>query len=67
LLPDLVSGELLPERRDHIERHVGRCPACLAYLESYRILVDVSRRLPPTPLPPRLEQRLRIILNENGK
>jgi hypothetical protein len=64
LLIEFDSDELPPEKRDLIEQHLGRCSPCLAYVESYRILVEVTRRLPPAPLPPQLEQRLRTILRE---
>jgi anti-sigma factor RsiW len=67
LLADLVSDQLPAERRDHVELHLSQCPSCLAYLESYRTLVAVSRRLPVAPLPARLEQRLRKLLRENCK
>ncbi len=67
LLLEFVSDQLPPERRDPIEQHLGRCSPCLAYFESYRILVEVTRRLPAAPLPPRLEQRLQTILRESGK
>jgi anti-sigma factor RsiW len=67
LLMEFVSGQLPPKRRDPVEQHLSRCSLCLAYLESYRTLVEVSRCLPPAPLPERLEQRLQTILRENGQ
>jgi anti-sigma factor RsiW len=67
LLMDLVAGQLPPERRDLAERHLSHCPPCLAYLESYRTLVAVSRRLPAASLPARLERRLQTLLRENCK
>jgi hypothetical protein len=67
LLMDFVSDQLPPEWRDPIEQHLGQCSMCLAYVESYRILLEVTRRLPTAPLPPRLEQRLQMILRESGK
>jgi anti-sigma factor RsiW len=67
LLIDFLSDQLPPERRDPIEQHLGRCAPCLAYLESYRSLVEVTRHLPVAAIPPRLEQRLQTILRESGK
>jgi anti-sigma factor RsiW len=67
LLMDFVSDQLSPERHRSIEQHLDRCSQCLAYVESYRILLAVSRRLPAAPLPPQLEQRLQTILRESGK
>ena len=67
LLADIASGQLPPERCEPVERHLGHCLACVAYLESYRTLVAVTRRLPAVPLPERLEQRLQVILRENSQ
>ncbi len=67
LLMDFVSDQLPPERHHSIEQHLGRCSRCFAYVESYRILVEVTRRLPVTPLPSRVEQRLQTILRDRGK
>jgi hypothetical protein len=67
LLMDFLSDQLPPEQRDPIEQHLSWCSLCLAYVDSYRILVEVTRQLPDAPLPPRLEQRLQMILRESGK
>jgi predicted anti-sigma-YlaC factor YlaD len=67
LLMDLDSDQLSAEWREAIEQHLGRCSQCLAYVESYRTLVEMIRRMQATPLPARLEQRLQTILRENGK
>ena len=66
LLMDFNSGQLSTEWRESIQQHLGRCSQCVAYVESYRTLVEIARRMPATPLPPRLEQRLQTILRENG-
>ena len=67
LLMDFDSDQLSAEWREPIEQHLRCCSQCSAYVESYRILVDITRRMPATPLPPRLEQRLQTIRRENGK
>jgi anti-sigma factor RsiW len=64
LLIDFVSGELPPEHRAHIERHLKGCPPCVAYVETYQITIQLTRRLPCAPLPPELEKRLRAVLEE---
>lgn len=66
LLLDFVSGQMPQEQRDLIERHLGRCPPCVAYLESYRTVVAVTRRLPAASLPAHLEQRLQALLREHS-
>jgi anti-sigma factor RsiW len=59
LLYDFVSGELAPERRQEIERHLRDCPPCLAYCETYRITIRVANRLPCPPPPHEVMARLR--------
>jgi anti-sigma factor RsiW len=61
-LLDFVSGELPPDGRGHVEDHLGRCPSCRAYHDSYFLTVRLARRLPDRPLPPRLAERLRVLL-----
>ena len=56
-LGDYVSNELSPQRRDHVEEHLDHCPACAAYVQSYTVLIQLTRALPPAPLPPTLVQR----------
>jgi anti-sigma factor RsiW len=62
VLIDFVSGELDPELRTQIEQHLGICPPCIAYLETYRLTIQLTRQLPPVPMPPECEQRLRAAL-----
>jgi anti-sigma factor RsiW len=62
LLDDLVSGALAPERRAHVDDHLGECPSCVAYVESYRLTIHLTRQLSPSPLPDALHQRLQTLL-----
>jgi anti-sigma factor RsiW len=65
LLLDFVSGELDEERRKHVELHLQKCPPCVAYLETYQITIQITRQLPPAPLPQEFVERLRAVLEEN--
>ena len=38
-----VSGELPPERAHEFDRHLSVCPSCVAYLDSYRKTIALSR------------------------
>jgi len=58
LLHDLVADELAVEHRGRAEFHLGQCPACGALVHSYRIVVEVARRLPRPAPPPALLARL---------
>jgi len=65
LLLDFIAGELLPECRNAAEQHLKDCPQCLAYLEGYHRIVQLSRHLPAEPMPPHLVRRLQTMLQEN--
>ena len=62
LLIDFVSGECCPELRAEIEQHLKRCPPCVIYVETYRLTITMTRKLPPVPMPPQLADRLRQVL-----
>jgi anti-sigma factor RsiW len=64
LLIDFVSDELPPERKQHLEHHLQKCPPCLAYLETYRATIRMTRQLPCVPVPPELLERMRKALEE---
>lgn len=42
-LIDYDSGELDGDVRAEFERHLGTCPPCLAYLDTYRRTVQLGR------------------------
>jgi anti-sigma factor RsiW len=64
LLIEFIADELPGDRKQHVEQHLGRCPPCLAYLETYRAVIRLTRRLPCHPPPPELMQRLRVALKD---
>jgi anti-sigma factor RsiW len=57
LLGDYVSDDLPSERRDHVDKHMTHCSHCAAYFQSYVTVIQLTRRLPPAPLPQGLAQR----------
>lgn len=62
LLIDFVSGECAEETRIHIEEHLHRCPPCVIYVETYRLTIQMTRKLPPVEMPPQLVERLRRVV-----
>ena len=65
-LIDFVSDELVPEQRELIEQHLRGCPPCSAYLESYRFIMQLPKRVLRTAtLPPCLHEHLQIALREH--
>lgn len=56
-----LDGELSAEVRRVFEAHVGECPPCLAYLDSYRETVRLGRSLcdePEGPVPEEVPEGL---------
>ena len=65
LLIDFLDGELPEDRRRHIEQHLEFCPPCLTYLKTYKVTIQLTRRLPDVPPPPELLERLKAALGEH--
>ncbi len=62
LLGDYVDGALPLEIRGQIDAHLGVCPRCVAYVESYlhtiRAFRDATRKDPPPEFEKALRDRL---------
>jgi anti-sigma factor RsiW len=67
LLCDYIADELPPELRQHIHQHLQKCPPCVAYVDSYRATIQLTRKLPCKPPPPELMQRLQAALEAHLK
>ncbi len=67
LLFDFDSGQLPADRRGHVEEHLRLCPSCVAYLEGYRLTIQMTRQLPRPPLPAGLLRQLRALLEEGRR
>jgi anti-sigma factor RsiW len=69
LLIDFVSGDLPPDRHLRLEQHLKLCPPCLAYLQTYRLTIQLTHQLPrhgppPQPVAERLYASLRGTPNQ---
>jgi anti-sigma factor RsiW len=64
LLIDFVTGELPDDHRALVEKHMEMCPPCVAFVESYRLTIQLTRRLPPAKMPQSLHDRLVACLRE---
>ena len=53
-LIDYVSGELPPDERAALDRHLAACSACRDYLDSYRTTIAIGKRA----LMPRTEEQI---------
>ena len=67
LLVDYLEGRLPEDVRGDLERHLAGCPACEAYVASYRSTVDLLHSLSEQDLPPELTLRLRAFLDKRGR
>jgi hypothetical protein len=65
LLIDYLEGELEPALKQHIATHLSICPPCEAFVSTYRITIQLTRRLPAAPLPPDLCTRLQEALQRH--
>jgi anti-sigma factor RsiW len=62
LVFDFVAGDLPDDRRELLEAHLEACPPCTVHVQTYRVTITLSRKLPCRALPPEVEQRLRDVL-----
>jgi len=44
-----LEGELTPTQRHEFERHLGVCPSCVNYVNSYKATVKIGRAAMQTP------------------
>lgn len=71
-LMDYLDGALPPEQQREFERHLAICPACVAYLESYRRTTGLAVQALTDPagpaiLPPLPEGLVRAVLAAAAK
>lgn len=64
VLLEFESGELPREHRARALQHMDDCPSCVAFVESYRLTIQISRRLPRPILPEQLQHSLQAMLIE---
>lgn len=58
LLMDYLDGELAAPRAAALEVHLNGCSPCLAFLNTYRSTIQVSRDLTAEEIPAELTERL---------
>jgi anti-sigma factor RsiW len=65
LLLDFLEGHLPPEIAAHIQEHLDACPPCVVYVETYRVTIHLSRKLPCDQIPESLEKKLQAMLKQH--
>jgi anti-sigma factor RsiW len=38
-----LDGELTPDQKHEFERHLGVCPSCVNYLDSYKATINLGK------------------------
>jgi anti-sigma factor RsiW len=64
LLIDYITGELPAEHQRLVQEHLGECPPCVVFMETYRVTIKITGQLPCRPLPQSLKERLEKALAE---
>ena len=62
VLADFLEQSLSPELLAGLERHLGDCGPCRAYLETYRKTVELTGRAEHVEMPAEMKTRLRRLL-----
>ena len=67
LLFEYVEGLLSEEVRAKLEKHLGDCPPCVRYVDSYQRTIKATHDLglPEIEMPPALHQKLREFIQQN--
>jgi hypothetical protein len=64
LLEEFIGGELPSDVQVLCEHHLKICPPCVVFLETYRLTIKLSKKLPCTEMPPELARRLQAAMQE---
>jgi anti-sigma factor RsiW len=65
LLADFVEHHLSPDVHDELERHLARCPRCLAQLKTYQSTISLLRSIRDEDLPKELRCELKSFVEKN--
>jgi anti-sigma factor RsiW len=63
LLADFVEHHLPPEVHEELERHLARCPRCVAQLKTYESTITLLHSIKDEDLPPELRCTLKAFIN----
>jgi anti-sigma factor RsiW len=65
LLADFVEHQLPPEVHADLERHLSRCPQCVAQLKTYQSTLSLLRSIRDEDLPEELRCTLKAFVEKN--
>lgn len=61
---DYIEGDLPDEEQLRFRRHLGQCPDCVTFFETYRRTPEVSRSALETTMPASVKESVRSFLRE---
>lgn len=59
-----LDGEMTPEEESHFKSHLGDCPPCVDFVETYRSTPDLCRKALASQMPDELSRKLKAYLRE---
>jgi anti-sigma factor RsiW len=65
LITDYLAGTLAPEVTSELERHLGVCPDCVAFLKTYKKTIQVTQSLLLSGLLPEMERSTQQALHKS--
>lgn len=65
LLAEFLERQLPPDVHADLERHLSKCPRCIAQLRTYQSTVSLLRSVTEDDLPPELRVTLKSFLQRN--
>jgi len=61
---DYLEGELPDDEQVRFRRHLGQCPDCVTFFETYRRTAEISRRAVQAAMPEALKRTIQSFLRE---
>ena len=61
---DYLEGDLPDDEQVRFRRHLGQCPDCVAFFETYRRTAEIARTAVQTAMPEALKQSISSFLRE---
>jgi anti-sigma factor RsiW len=59
---DYLENELPTDECERFRRHLGQCPACVTFFETYRRTPELSREALAMEIPPEVKESIRSFL-----
>ena len=61
---DYLEGDLPDDEQVRFRRHLGQCPDCVTFFETYRRTAEISRTAVQTAMPEALKRSIQSFLRE---